>query len=129
MESSPKPVNPHKPLVGVVGVCAAGKSTLITGLTSLGVRTRHIAQEHSYVKDMWKRITNPDFLIFLDATHSTTIARRHLNWNEDEWAEEQRRLRHARGHADLLIETDNLTPEEVLSQVVIFLKKAGYFQE
>jgi len=28
----------------------------------------HIAQEHSYVPYMWKRITNPDLLIYLNAS-------------------------------------------------------------
>jgi adenylate kinase family enzyme len=54
-----------KVLVGVVGPCGSGKSTLIAALEAQGYPCRHIAQEHSYVKDMWKRITNPDVLIFL----------------------------------------------------------------
>jgi deoxyadenosine/deoxycytidine kinase len=120
-----QPVNPHQPLIGVVGVCASGKSTLIAALNERGVRTRHIAQEHSYVKDMWKRITNPDVLIFLDASHPVTVVRRQLNWTEAEWAEQQRRLSHAREHADLYINSDNLTPQQVLDQVVDFISKFG----
>ena len=109
-------------LIGVVGPCGAGKSTLIDGLDSLGYATRHIAQEHSYVKDMWKRITNPDILIFLQASFSVTIQRRNLNWTEAEYEEQQRRLAHAREYAELYIETDNLTIQEVLEQVLTFLK-------
>src|SRR5689334_24796043 len=88
-----------KILIGVVGVCASGKSTLIAGLEARGYRGRHIAQEHSYVKDMWKRITNPDVLIFLDASYPVTVQRGQLNWREADWQEQQRRLVHARENA------------------------------
>jgi deoxyadenosine/deoxycytidine kinase len=108
-------------LIGVVGVCASGKSTLVKGLEARGYRTRHIAQEHSYVKDMWKRITNPDLLIYLDVSYPTTIQRRNLNWTEADYAEEQRRLLHAREHADLYVNTDPLSIEEVLEQVIRFI--------
>ena len=108
-------------LIGVVGVCASGKSTLIVGLESRGYRARHIAQEHSYVKDMWKRITNPDVLIFLDASYPVTVKRRQLNWLEADWAEQQRRLSHAREHADLTIQTDQRNVDEVLAEVLQFI--------
>lgn len=110
-------------LIGVVGVCASGKSTLIRGLESRGYRVRHIAQEHSYVKDMWKRLTNPHVLIFLDASYAITIKRRQLNWLEADWAEQQHRLRHAREYADLIIYTDQRSAEDVLEEVVQFITK------
>ena len=112
-----------KLLIGVVGVCASGKSTLTKSLEAHGYRTRHIAQEHSYVKDMWKRITNPDALIFLDVSFELTIQRRQLNWNEDDYREQQRRLIHAREHADLYIQTDQETPQSVLQQALDFITK------
>jgi hypothetical protein len=108
-------------LIGVVGVCASGKSTLIRGLESRGYRARHIAQEHSYVKDMWKRITNPHVLIFLDTSYPVTVQRRQLNWLEADWAEQQRRLSHAREHADLTIQTDQRSADEVLAEVIQFI--------
>ena len=120
-----QPDSTHKPLIGVVGPCASGKSTLIAGLTSLGWRTRHIAQEHSYVPDMWQRLTNPDILVFLDASWSTTCQRRKLDWTEADWQEQQTRLRHARAHADLYLDTDKLSIEEVLGEVVEFVKGRG----
>jgi deoxyadenosine/deoxycytidine kinase len=112
-------------LIGVVGVCASGKSTLVGKLREQGFQARHIAQEHSYVRDMWKRITNPDVLIYLDASYGVTVARRALDWREADWAEQQRRLAHAREHADLYIQTDLLAPAHVLGQVLAFLEKAG----
>ena len=116
-----KPPGPLPPLIGVVGPCAAGKSSLTLRLNQLGYRTRHIAQEHSYVADMWKRLTNPDILVFLDASYPVTCRRRRLDWTEAEYAEQQRRLAHARAHADLYLDTDNLSAEAVLGRVVDFV--------
>ena len=96
------------PLIGIVGVCASGKSTLINELQRLGYRCRHIAQEHSYVPDMWQRLTNPDILIYLSAMYETTIARRNLNWTRDEYQIQLDRLIHARQGAHIRIETDSL---------------------
>jgi cytidylate kinase len=110
------------PLIGVVGPCASGKSTLIAGLTRLGFRTRHIAQEHSYVKDMWQRLTNPDILVFLDASYPITCQRRKLDWTEADWQEQQQRLSHARAHADLYLDTDKLSIEDVLNKTIEFIR-------
>lgn len=110
------------PLIGVVGPCAAGKSTLIQSLTTRGYNARHIAQEHSYVPDMWQRLTKPDVLIFLDASYPVACARRKLDWTERDWQEQQHRLRHARQHADLYLNTDELTIPQVLQAVLEFLE-------
>jgi len=112
---------PSTPLVGVVGPCGSGKSTLISQLEPRGYVCRHIAQEHSYVKDMWRRISHPDLLIFLDASFPISTARRQLKWLESDHAEQQRRLSHARQHADLIVDTDSLTPAQVLDLVLAFL--------
>ncbi len=112
---------PSTPLVGVVGPCGSGKSTLIAQLEPRGYVCRHIAQEHSYVKDMWRRISHPDLLIFLDASFPVSTARRQLKWLESDHAEQQRRLSHARQHADLIVDTDSLTPAQVLDLVLTFL--------
>ena len=109
--------------IGIVGPCAAGKTTLIAGLKQHGYEARHIAQEHSYVADMWKRITNPDILIYLDASYPLTMLRRKIDWTEREYSQQLYRLRHARQYADLYIHTDSLLPEQVLDQVLVFLAK------
>ncbi len=98
---------------------------MISGLSHYGFRVRHIAQEHSYVADMWQRLTNPEVLIYLDVSYPVTIQRRQLNWNESEYQVQVDRLRHARQHADLYIDTDNLSPTEVLHRVITYLEVSG----
>ena len=112
-------------LIGVVGPCGSGKSTLTKALDALGYSTRHIAQEHSYVKDMWKRLTNPDVLIFLQASFEVTRQRRSkmIHWQETDYEEQQRRLEHALAHADLVIDTNHLGIDEVKERVIVFLEE------
>lgn len=114
----------HRSLIGVVGPCGAGKSTLITGLERHGYACRHIAQEHSYVQAMWQRITKPDILIFLDASFPVSTERRKLNWQKTDHEEQYRRLAHARQHANVVIDTDALTPEQVLQKALDYLESA-----
>ena len=112
-------------LIGVVGPCGSGKSTLIVGLNNAGYRCRHIAQEHSYVPYMWKRITNPDLLVYLKASFETCTARRKLNWTQADYTEQLSRLAHASQHADLIIDTDDLSPAEVLGRLLEYLESKG----
>jgi hypothetical protein len=70
---------------------------------------------------MWQRLTKPDLLIYLHVSFPLTIQRRKLNWTPAEYEEQLHRLRHARQHADLSIDTDQLTPEEVLETVILFV--------
>jgi hypothetical protein len=72
---------------------------------------------------MWQRLTNPDILIFLAASFPVCTARRRLRWLESDYQEQLRRLSHAREHADLLIETDDLTPEAVRAAAVTFIRR------
>lgn len=108
----------ENPLIGIVGVCASGKSTLIARLTELGCNCRHIAQEHSYVQTMWKQLTDPDILIYLEVSYAMTIQRRKLDWSLEEFEEQIRRLADAKEHADIVIDTDSLTAEEVAAQAM-----------
>lgn len=111
-------------VLGVVGPCGAGKSTLIQGLQALPLPLdlHHIAQEHSYVPTMWQRLVHPDFLVFLDASFEVSTRRRRLDWTEADFQEQQRRLSHARLHADLYIMTDPLSPIEIMQLVLRHLQ-------
>lgn len=108
--------------IAIVGPCGAGKTTLAQGLQARGLHARDIAQEHSYVPNMWRVITNPDLLIFLDASFETCTRRKILNWTPQEHQEQLRRLEHARRNCDIFVSTDGMDPHEVLRQV---LKEGG----
>jgi len=105
-------------LIGITGPCGSGKTTLAARLAEHGLRARAIAQEHSFVPAMWQKLTRPDVLVFLDASFETCTRRRRLNWETWEYAEQLRRLEHASAHADLHVETDRLTPDQVLQAVL-----------
>ena len=110
-------------LVKIVGVSAAGKSTLVASLRRLGYNARPVAQEHSQVPDMWKRIRPPNWLIFLDADLTAQGERRpDVSWDEPWRRTELERLAHARLHANLVIDTSLLSAEKVLKQAVDFLR-------
>ena len=111
--------------IGLVGPCGAGKTTLAKRLKARGFEVRQIAQEHSYTPDMWRRISNPDVLIFLEVSYPVTLARKPFQWSEADYQEQLHRLRHAYKHADLHINTDPLTPDEVLEAVLTFLAESG----
>jgi len=109
--------------IGIVGPCTAGKSTLIKRLDGqYNVTLRHIAQEHSYVQNMWQRISQPNWLVFLDVSYPVSMDRKKLDWTIKEYQEQQRRLEHARQNADFYLMTDDLTPEQVAEQVGEFIK-------
>lgn len=112
-----------RPLIGVVGPCGSGKSTLIAKLEKHGYACRHIAQEHSYAKAMWQVISKPDILIYLHASFPVSTERRKLNWQEKDHTEQLRRLSHAREHAHIIIDTDTLTPEQILQKTLDYLKE------
>lgn len=95
----------------------------MAGLEQRGFTCRHIAQEHSYVQAMWQIITKPEVLIYLHSSFENSTIRRKLDWHEKDHSEQLRRLAHARQHANLIIETDLLTAEEVLAKVLAFLDK------
>ena len=74
--------------IGLVGVCGSGKTTLTDGLRAYFQDVRQIAQEHSYVPNMWKRLVNPDVLIYLHASYAVTIQRKSFNWSKKAYQEQ-----------------------------------------
>ena len=108
--------------IGIVGPCSAGKSTLIAGLKQYDYQVKHIAQEHSYVPDMWQRLTNPDILIYLDVSFPMSMQRRKLNWTIEDYIEQVNRLQHARRHANFYLHTDSCSIQKVLQEVLEYLK-------
>ena len=113
----------RQPLIAVVGPCASGKSTLVQSLERRGYNVREVNQEHSYVPTMWQRFTEPDLLVYLDVSQEAASQRRRSEGEAAWWDAMEQRLRHALEHADLLIETDDLTEREVLESVLSFLER------
>lgn len=113
-------VNSTGPLIGVVGTCKSGKSTLVRGLIENGYRAQQIAQEHSFAPRMWQQITPPDILIYLHSDYERTVERG-LAWTQREYDEQQPRLAHARENANLELVTNVESPEEILAKAIEFL--------
>ncbi len=110
--------------IGVVGVCGSGKSSLVWRLRRAGYDAAEIAQEHSYVPDMWQRIHPPDVLIFLDARYETVAQRRPNSLLTPRLYEEMRqRVQHAREHADLIIATDERDEDGVFREAATYLTR------
>ncbi len=104
------PASPISPLV-LVGVCAAGKTTVSAILTRRGILAKSVAQEHSRVPDLYRRSGRS--VILLCASWQTVHRRRELAWDRDFYRVEWDRLRHARDHASLIIQTDWLDADAV----------------
>jgi len=102
----------------IAGPCGSGKTTLVKDLALSGITARQVSQEHSFVPDMWMKLSHPDILIFLDASYETCKHRKQFQWTTDEYFEQKRRLRHARAHCDIYIQTDGKSPQQVLLMVL-----------
>lgn len=108
--------------IAVVGPCSSGKSTLTQSLKATGYEARHPAQEHSYVPNMWQRLTQPDLLIFLDVDYKNARLRRpHIDGGPERLVEQHHRLRHAREQCHYYLDTSGLSVGEVQTAVFNFL--------
>ena len=81
------------------------------------------------MQDMWSRLVNPNILIYLHASYAVTLQRKQFNWSEKEYQKQIQRLRHAHQHADLNLNTDNLSPNEILDLVLDFLRQTNHSSE
>ena len=108
----------------VVGPCAAGKTTLVTGLHAQGfAAARQVAQEHSGIRDLWA-LPGRQVLIYLDAQPATMNRRQgRSDWTAEARADLVTRLERARRECDLYLPTDDLTIAQVLEIVVQFLEQ------
>ncbi|MCL5983025.1 MAG: hypothetical protein M1571_11065 [Firmicutes bacterium] len=104
-------------IIGVVGNCVAGKTTLVNSLKRCGFNAVNIAQEHSSVQRLWRR-RNPTFLVCLSCTLETAKKRRSIYWGQERLDNQWQRLADARQHCDLFLATDDLSIADVLETVV-----------
>lgn len=110
-------------VIGIVGPCSSGKSTLARHFRGVGYAVKEILQEHSGAPAMWRQITNPDVLIYLDVSVDVAARREGLGVPSSWWADERDvRLAHARAHCDLYIDTSDLSVDEVVARVTTYLQ-------
>jgi RNase adaptor protein for sRNA GlmZ degradation len=108
----------------VVGISGSGKSTLVRALRAAGYDARPVSQEHSSIPDLWQKFDRPAYLIYLHASLKDQQARRQdVTWTTAAYQEEVRRLAHAREHADLRIDTGDLTPNGVANVAISYLTR------
>ncbi len=112
------------PRVVVVGPCASGKTTLVRLLRERGVDAYVCGQEHSIVRDLWRR-QHPDVVVALDVDLETVRARRGDDWSAAIFEEQRRRLQDAMNAADLVIDTARVGPEDAVNLVLALLRSRG----
>ena len=112
----------ESPRVVVVGPCASGKSTLVTGLRRLGFRAMVCGQEHSEIPSLWRH-TDPDVVVALEVDLPTIRRRRGADWPEWLYLVQRRRLREATAAADLRLNTSTLDQDAVLRRVAAQLRR------
>jgi RNase adaptor protein for sRNA GlmZ degradation len=111
------------PVIKIVGVSAAGKSTLVRALRERGYDARAVSQEHSHMGDLWKLNEIPRVLIYLDNDLEGQRRRRpDVSWDESHLAEERDRLQEAYAAADLRLNTATLAAADVLAMALAFLR-------
>jgi len=108
--------------ISVVGVCGSGKSTLVDALLRLGYDARQINQEHSYVRDLWRRRGSPDVLVYLAASDDTVSNRLGRSLYPHVLERQRQRLACARRNCDIYVDTDGKSPDEVLTVVLAELE-------
>ena len=107
--------------IAIVGVCASGKTTLVKGLKDAGYDAYNVAQEHSGIHNFWNK-HHPDILVMIDATLPAIKKRRLVFWDQERLDVQHKRLADAKEHANLFIQTDAYTADEVREQVVDYIE-------
>lgn len=110
------PKQAHDLLIGVVGNCVSGKTTLVQGLKQKGYQAVNIPQEHSVTPRFWRKF-NADFLVCLSCTLATAQARRKIPWGQIRLNQQAAILADAKAHCQLYLPTDDYTVEQVLELV------------
>lgn len=106
-----------RPRVVVVGPCGSGKSTLATALKEQGVNVRVSGQEHSSVRDLWRKL-DPDILVALDVALDIVRQRRSPTWPEDLYVRQHQRLQRAYDEATVVIDTGAVPASEMVAKVL-----------
>lgn len=110
--------------VAVVGPCAAGKSTVVEQLRRWGFDAFAVGQEHSVVRDLWRR-RGPDALVYLHVSYETVTNRRGPSWPRSLYDEQLDRLEDARRRATIVVDTGETSLSGTLARVVAALERQG----
>ena len=108
--------------VVVVGPCASGKTTLVENLKRIGIDARVSGQEHSAIRNLWRRL-EPDVLIALDLDLDTLRERRNPTWPADLYSVQHVRLAGAFEAATVVINTSDTPEEDVFEQVLAIIDR------
>lgn len=111
--------------VVVVGPCGAGKTTLAAALRHEGYAVRAVAQEHSIIRELWRHGGEVAALIFLDAAPQAISVRRGHDFPLWLYREQIERLKSAREHATMVLDTTELSAAEVRAAVIGHLQSQG----
>jgi deoxyadenosine/deoxycytidine kinase len=107
--------------VAIVGVCTSGKTTVAAALKEMGYDAYAVSQEHSAVRKLWE-LRSPDFLVYLDCDLDAVRRRRAVYWGQEMLERQRLRLKDAREHSDLFVDTSNRLREETIEIVERALK-------
>lgn len=113
MTPLPKSTRPRRRVV-VVGPCASGKTTLVKRLMGNGIDAYVCAQEHSEIARLWNHL-DPDVVVALDVDLETIRLRRGEDWPDTIYQAQIRRLRQAREHAEVIIDTTCTSANDTFS--------------
>ncbi|MFO7944946.1 MAG: hypothetical protein R6U51_11675 [Anaerolineales bacterium] len=67
-------------------------------------------------------MVDPDILIYLDVSYQVSNQRTGTKLKISIFKKQRERLQHAKKHADVIINTDHLQPEQVLKEVLDLLR-------
>lgn len=109
--------------VVVVGVCGSGKTELVRRLRHHGYQARVVAQEHSFVRTLWRHQGVPDHVIVLTARPETVAERGRTTVTATILTAQVARLTDAERVATLVVATDDLSPSEVAAFVLERLRE------
>lgn len=103
--------------IAVVGPCSSGKSTIVGRLREHGFDAYAVSQEHSIITRLWDH-QHPDALVYLHVDYRTIQQRRGATWPRWIYDAQLERLRDAREHASIVLDTGRLRPDETVQQII-----------
>lgn len=107
--------------IAVVGPCSSGKSTLVSRLREHGFNAYAVSQEHSIITRLWDH-QHPDVLVYLHIDYETVQTRRGTNWPQWIYDAQVERLRDAREHAAIVLDTGIMTVDDAVARIIEWLR-------